>query len=58
MNCPASPKPASHEMLGLGRSRGRLTIHFAPADLRKEGPAYDLPTAVELLAVAEHLLPD
>jgi magnesium chelatase family protein len=28
----------------------RLTINLAPADLRKEGPAYDLPIAVGILA--------
>ena len=28
----------------------RITINLAPADLRKEGPAYDLPIAVGILA--------
>lgn len=28
----------------------RLTVNLAPADLRKEGPAYDLPIAVGILA--------
>ena len=28
----------------------RLTVNLAPADLRKEGPAYDLPIAVGVLA--------
>ena len=37
---------------GLHYPRGHLTINLAPADLRKEGPAYDLPIAVALLAVA------
>lgn len=27
-----------------------MTINLAPADLRKEGPAYDLPIAVGILA--------
>lgn len=40
---------------GLTYPRGRLTINLAPADLRKEGPAYDLPIAVALLAVAEQI---
>ena len=31
---------------GLTYPRGRLTVNLAPADLRKEGPAYDLPIAV------------
>ncbi len=36
--------------------RGRLTVNLAPADLRKEGPAFDLPIAVGLLA-ASHQIP-
>ncbi len=32
--------------------RGRLTVNLAPADLRKEGPAFDLPIAVGLLAAS------
>ena len=35
----------------------RLTINLAPADLRKEGPAYDLPIAVGLLMATEQLWP-
>ena len=37
---------------GLTYPRGRLTVNLAPADLRKEGPAYDLPIAVALLILA------
>ncbi len=33
----------------------RLTINLAPADLRKEGPAYDLPIAVGLLAASRQV---
>jgi len=29
---------------------GRLTVNLAPADLRKEGPAYDLPTVGSALS--------
>ncbi len=36
----------------------RLTINLAPADLRKEGPAYDLPIAVGLLCATRQLLAD
>ena len=32
--------------------RGRTTINLAPADLKKEGPSFDLPIAVGMLAVA------
>jgi magnesium chelatase family protein len=35
----------------------RITINLAPADLRKEGPAYDLPIAVGLLIATEQLPP-
>lgn len=33
----------------------RLTINLAPADLRKEGPAYDLPIAVGILAATHQI---
>ncbi len=36
----------------------RLTINLAPADLRKEGPAYDLPIAVGLLCATRQLIAD
>ncbi len=43
---------------GLSYPRGHLTVNLAPADLRKEGPAYDLPIAVALLIVAGQVSPD
>ena len=33
----------------------RLTVNLAPADLRKEGPAYDLPIAVGILAAMQQV---
>ncbi len=36
----------------------RITVNLAPADLRKEGPAYDLPIAVGLLMASEQLCAD
>ncbi len=33
----------------------RITVNLAPADLRKEGPAYDLPIAVGLLIASEQV---
>jgi magnesium chelatase family protein len=36
----------------------RITVNLAPADLRKEGPAYDLPIAVGLLIASEQLAAD
>ncbi len=42
---------------GLQFPEGRLTINLAPADLRKEGPAYDLPIAIGVLIASEQLFP-
>jgi len=36
----------------------RVTVNLAPADLRKEGPAYDLPIAVGILGASGHVWPD
>jgi len=33
----------------------RITVNLAPADLRKEGPAYDLPIAVGVLAATSQI---
>ena len=33
----------------------RITVNLAPADLRKEGPAYDLPIAVGVLAATSQV---
>jgi len=33
----------------------RITANLAPADLKKEGPAYDLPIAVGILAASEQI---
>lgn len=38
-------------------SNSRITINLAPADLRKEGPAYDLPIAIGVLVATSQLLP-
>jgi len=35
----------------------RITVNLAPADLRKEGPAYDLPVAVAILAASQQVWP-
>ena len=37
---------------------GRVVVNLAPADLRKEGPAYDLPIAVALLGAIGVLTPE
>jgi magnesium chelatase family protein len=43
---------------GLVHPRARLTVNLAPADLRKEGPAYDLPIAVGILLATEQVSAD
>jgi magnesium chelatase family protein len=42
---------------GLLYPQARLTINLAPADLRKEGPAFDLPIAIGVLIASEQLFP-
>lgn len=37
---------------------GKTTINLAPADVRKEGPSFDLPIALGMLAASEQILPD
>jgi len=44
--------------LGYDFPRGRITINMAPADVRKEGSAYDLTIAVGLLAASGQISPD
>ena len=34
---------------------GRTTINLAPADVKKEGPSFDLPIAVGMLAASEQI---
>jgi len=43
---------------GLVFPRARLTVNLAPADLRKEGPAYDLPMALGILLATEQVSAD
>ena len=43
---------------GLVFPAKKIVINLAPADIRKEGPAYDLPIAVGILAASEQLVPD
>jgi len=42
---------------GFSFPRRRVTINLAPADVRKEGPAYDLPIAVGVLAASQQISP-
>jgi magnesium chelatase family protein len=38
--------------------RGRTTINLAPADIKKEGPSFDLPIALGMIAASEELESD
>ncbi|UCH33850.1 MAG: YifB family Mg chelatase-like AAA ATPase [Armatimonadota bacterium] len=40
----------------FGRS-GSIVVNLAPADLKKEGPAFDLPIAIGVLAATEQIKP-
>jgi predicted ATPase with chaperone activity len=40
---------------GFGFPPGRLLVNLAPADIRKEGPGFDLPIALALLATGEQI---
>src|SRR3954471_270301 len=37
---------------------GRTTINLAPADVKKEGPSFDLPIALGMLAASEQVVTD
>src|SRR2546425_5130335 len=37
---------------------GRITINLAPADVKKEGPSFDLPIAIGIAAAAEQIETD
>ncbi len=38
--------------------RGRTTINLAPADIKKEGPSFDLPIALGMIAINEKVDPE
>jgi magnesium chelatase family protein len=40
---------------GYGFTFGRTTINLAPADVKKEGPSFDLPIAIGMLAASEQI---
>ena len=43
---------------GYSKPRHTLTINMAPADIRKEGSAYDLPIAIGILAAGDVIVSD
>ena len=49
---------AALKNLGFKLPAARITVNLAPADMRKEGSAYDLPLALGLLGAAEVLPPE
>ncbi len=49
---------ASLKNIGYKFPRQKIIINMAPADIRKEGSAYDLPIAIGLLAASEQLVTD
>jgi magnesium chelatase family protein len=46
---------AAFENIGLKWPGKKITINMAPADIRKEGSAYDLPLALGILSASEQL---
>jgi magnesium chelatase family protein len=40
---------------GFSFTLGRTTINLAPADVRKEGPSFDLPIAIGMAAASESI---
>lgn len=59
----AAVKESSHRVLtALTNSAyhfplGKVMVNLAPADIRKEGPSFDLPIALGILAATEQILP-
>ncbi len=55
---------AKERVRGANRNLGytypmkRITVNLAPADLKKEGPAYDSPIAVGILLATEQIAAD
>ncbi len=43
---------------GFSPPQGRVTINLAPAHIKKEGPSFDLPIALGMLAAENDLRPD
>src|SRR5687768_9620405 len=43
---------------GFRMPDGRIIVNLAPADLRKEGPSFDLPIAVGILSASEQFATD
>lgn len=46
---------AALKQLGLPLAPSRIVVNLAPADVRKQGPAFDLPIALAVLAAEGHI---
>jgi magnesium chelatase family protein len=59
----AAVKESSHRVLtallnsAFHFPMGRVMVNLAPADIRKEGPSFDLPIALGILAASEQIAP-
>ncbi len=49
---------AAIKNIGLKLPRLKLVVNMAPADIKKEGSAYDLPIALGILAATGQIIPD
>jgi magnesium chelatase family protein len=49
---------ASFSNLGYRFPKKRITVNMAPADIKKEGSAYDLPLALGIMSVSEQVRQD
>jgi Mg chelatase-related protein len=49
---------SAFQVSGYKFPRSRIVVNMAPADIRKEGSAYDLPLALGILAAAEEIDPE
>ncbi len=60
----AAVKESEHRVItallnsGFTPPQGRVTINLAPADIKKEGPSFDLPIALGMLAAENDIKPD
>jgi hypothetical protein len=52
------PRDDRADQLRLQLPLGRTTINLAPADVKKEGPSFDLPIAIGMVAASEQMETD
>jgi len=60
----AAVKESEHRVItalinsGFTPPQGRVTINLAPANIKKEGPSFDLPIALGMIAAENDIIPD